>query len=69
MAKRATPEPEHGPLKLIRLSELCAETGLSRWTVMRRVRAGKFPRPVMTGSIVAWRRETIDQRMKAKEWA
>ncbi len=39
-----TPPEADGPLdRMLSLSEVCAIEGVSRWTIRKRVKAGKFP--------------------------
>ena len=48
-------------MKLLRLKEVIAVTGLSRSTINRKVEAGQFPRPVSLGPrAVAWRSDELD---------
>ncbi len=56
--------------RMLSLSEVCAAEGVSRWTVQRRIRAGKFPagielengRPGWPESWIQARRENKSRR-------
>lgn len=39
-------------MKVLRVPDVVERTGLSRTTIWRRVRAGKFPAPVVLGTTV-----------------
>lgn len=48
-------------IKLLRLKEVLARTGLSRTTVYRKLTAKTFPAPVALGAnAIAWRSNEID---------
>lgn len=48
--------------RFLRLPEVKRETGLSRPTIYRQIKAGKFPRPRRIGlQAVAWRACDIEQ--------
>lgn len=47
-------------LKLIRLSEVSERVGLSRASIYRRIKEGKFPDPVRAGSTSRWVTGEID---------
>ena len=48
--------------RMLRPTEVMARTGLSRTTIWRRVRAGKFPPPVVLGEqSIGWPESIIDE--------
>lgn len=66
MDERANP-----PIRILRLAEVMARTGLSRTTIYERMAEGRFPRPVPLGprsvgwiesELEAWFRERIAER-------
>ena len=49
------------PIRILRLPEVLARTGLSRSTVYVRIEQGRFPRPVaLGGRAVGWIESEID---------
>jgi prophage regulatory protein len=47
--------------RLIRYKEVCHRTALSKTTVWRRSRDGKFPKPIsLSDGIVAWLEDEVD---------
>ena len=53
--------------RLIRLPEVKRKTGLSRTTIWREVRAGRFPPPVeMSPGTRAWVDDEIDDAIEAR---
>lgn len=55
----------------LRLKDVCESTGMSRWTIWRRVKAGEFPAPCRpypsverwaSEEVEAWKREQLDAR-------
>ncbi len=66
MPKVSTVAP--APLRLLRLPEVCARTGLTRSPLYRRVAAGEFPSPVSLGArAVAWRDDEVQAWIEALE--
>ncbi len=60
------PEEVYDPLDpMLSLSEVCEIEGCSRWTIRRRVKAGKFPPgyELVNGGL-GWRRSVILERRK-----
>ncbi len=48
--------------RMLRPTEVMARTGLSRTTIWRRVRAGKFPPPAVLGEqSIGWPESIIDE--------
>ena len=56
------PEQQDGPpIRLLRMSEVQARTGLSRSTIRRWVARGLFPQPIKLGeNVVGWIEAEID---------
>ena len=55
---------------ILRVSQVVRETGMSRITVWRRVKAGKFPAPVKLGTrMIGWRTAEVQEWMKQLEAA
>ena len=53
--------------QLIRPNDVCALTGLSRTSIWRRVRTGKFPAPIeLGGGSIAWREEEVEDWIAAR---
>ena len=53
--------------QLLTAQEVCELTTLSRQTLWRHVRAGKFPEPVKFGDrIIRWRASEIERFLDAK---
>ena len=53
--------------RLIRLTEVVAQTGMSKPSVYRQLQAGTFPRPVKLGPrAVAWRQEDIENWIQSR---
>lgn len=48
-------------LRLVRMPEVKARTGLARSTIYKKVGNGTFPKPVTTGSFLAWREAAVDE--------
>ena len=45
----------------LRLKDVCESTGMSRWTIWRRVKAGEFPAPCRPyPSVERWASDEID---------
>ena len=60
--------PTPSPLCLLRLADVKARTGLSRASVYRLRRDGRFPAPVrLTERTVGWRSDDIDQWIAERE--
>ena len=60
------PENVNDPLDpMLSLSQVCAIEGVTRWTIRRRVKAGKFPPgyELLNGGL-GWRRSVIMARRK-----
>ncbi len=52
--------PEQPEIRIVRIAEVCAMTGLSKATVHRRYRAGTFPAPLRLGpNAIGWRKVEI----------
>ncbi len=56
--------PDRAPVapgRMLRVPQVLAETGFSRTTLWRRVRAGDFPHPLRTGpNQVAWPEAAVE---------
>ena len=49
-------------MKVLRIKEVCAQTGLSRSTLLRRIAEGRFPKGKKIGSRnLGWLDSQIDQ--------
>lgn len=54
-------------MRVIRLPEVTQKTGISKSTVWRLVRAGRFPAPLKLGSrMTAWVEEEVDEWLLAR---
>lgn len=54
------------PLRLERLPDVCARTGLAKTTIYRLIRGGKFPAPVpLAGRTRAWDSAAVDAWISA----
>lgn len=66
-----TVEPRHSvseAVTLISLNNLCSAVGLHRTTIYRKVRAGRFPRPVRLGARrKAWRVTDVENWIVANQ--
>ena len=61
MTERPRSESAHPPIRILRLPEVQARTGLSRSTIYLRLEQGRFPRPVALGArAVGWIESEID---------
>ncbi len=55
------------PIRILRLPEVIARTGLSRSTIYVRVAAGRFPRPVALGArAVGWIEAEVDEWVRER---
>ena len=55
------------PIRILRLPEVVARTGLSRSTIYVRLEQGRFPRPVSLGSrAVGWIESEIDAWLRER---
>ena len=51
--------------QMLRAPEVMARTGLSRVTIWRRVKAGKFPAPLVLGeNSIGWTAQSIEDWLK-----
>jgi prophage regulatory protein len=58
-------QPE--PLRLLRLPDVLARTGMRRTALLALVRTNRFPQPVhLTGRTVAWKSHEIDAWIAAR---
>lgn len=54
--------------QILRIREVQKRTGLSRTTIWRQVRAGKFPAPLqLTEFSIGWRAEDIDEWQASRQ--
>ncbi len=52
---------------MLRPPEVMARTGLSRTTIWRRVKAGKFPAPLVLGeNSIGWTAQSIEDWLKSR---
>ena len=55
------------PIRILRLPEVQARTGLSRSTIYMRLELGRFPRPVSLGArAVGWIESEIDEWIRER---
>ena len=55
------------PVRLLRLPEVLARTGLSRSTIYVRLEQGRFPRPVSLGvRAVGWIESEVDEWIRER---
>ena len=53
--------------QMLRAPEVMARTGLSRVTIWRRVKAGKFPAPLVLGeNSIGWTAQSIEDWLKSR---
>lgn len=58
----AIEDKKQGQVRLLRLPEVLARTGLSRSTIYVRLDQGRFPRPVSLGArAVGWIESEVDE--------
>lgn len=53
------------PARFVRLPEIISRVGISRPTIYRMIKAGKFPRPIKIGHISVWSDLDIDRWVEA----
>jgi prophage regulatory protein len=54
-------------MRMLRVPDVCKATTLSRTTIYRLVRAGKFPAPVkLTEQTIAWDQAAVDSWLQQK---
>jgi DNA binding domain, excisionase family len=53
------------PSKNIRVLEICRQRGLSKPTLYKAIKEGRFPAPQSVGRIFQWDREMVDDWFKA----
>ena len=60
MPRPAERQPDGMPERILRMPEVIARSGLSRATIYRYVRGGRFPPSVsLGGRIVGWKASTV----------
>ena len=65
MVERVLPT---NPLSLIRKRPLAKRLGVSPWTLMRWVKLGRFPPPLMLSDVVlAWRTADVEKWLRQRE--
>ncbi len=53
--------------QMLRAPEVMARTGLSRVTIWRRVKAGKFPAPLVLGeNSIGWTAQSIEDWLESR---
>ena len=52
--------------RLLRLPEVCRETGLGRSTIYRLMKAGQFPSAISLGGCVAWGESEIEDWKRSR---
>ena len=53
--------------RIVRTPEACQLSGLSRTTLLRRVKDGGFPKPVrLSPNAVGWRQSDIDRWLESR---
>ncbi len=61
MTEQPRSERANPPIRILRLPEVLARTGLSRSTVYMRLELGRFPKPIsLGGRAVGWIESEID---------
>lgn len=54
--------------RTLSLAETCTYVGLSRWTIRRMYREGKFPPPIQLTDIkIGWRISTLDAWLESRQ--
>ena len=67
MNEQPRSESAHPPIRILRLPEVLARTGLSRSTIYLRIEQGRFPRPVpLGGRAVGWIESEIDEWIRER---
>ena len=67
MTERPNQERTSPPARILRFPEVVARTGLSRSTIYRLRRAGRFPQPVVLGArAVGWLESVIDEWIRGR---
>ncbi len=73
MHTNATPHPNNDPLQAghnLRVSALAPRLGVSKNTIWRMVREGKFPRPIkLSEKVTVWKADDVLAWLKSKEAA
>lgn len=55
-------------IRLVRIGKIAELTGFNRWSIIRWVKAGKFPKPIHIGKTThAWRLSDVQAWLKARE--
>lgn len=47
--------------RLLKLAEICELFGVSRWTIIKWIEDGEFPKPVRKGRFLRWPEEEIER--------
>ena len=67
MTEQPRSEKANPPIRILRLPEVVARTGLSRSTIYARLEQGRFPRPVaLGGRAVGWIESEIDEWIRER---
>ena len=67
MTEQPIKQRTHPPIRILRLPEVQARTGLSRSTIYLRLEQGHFPRPVALGArAVGWVESEIDEWLRER---